>query len=125
MNTGLLLVTHKGIGSALLTQARRILDDPMAGMRAFEVSDAESGLQDALAQTVAAADEGAGVLLLTDLPGATPANLAQALGSPSVRVVSGLNLPMLIRAWNYRDRPLDALSALAVEGARSAAIELA
>jgi len=62
--------------------------------------------------------------VLTDLPGATPANLALALRSGRCRVVSGLSLPMLIRAWNYRARPLGQLTELALEGARSAAVEL-
>ena len=65
-----------------------------------------------------------GVLVLTDLPGATPANLALGVRDESCRVVSGLSLPMLIRAWNYRDRPLDQITDLALEGACKAVLEL-
>lgn len=51
-----------------------------------------------------------GVLVLTDLFGATPSNIAARLAAlPSVRVVSGINLPMLVRAVCYRSTPLDTL----------------
>jgi len=120
----LLLVTHAGIASALLAQARRILNDPMVGVRAFEAGDTGRAEAAALGRELASADLGAGVLVLTDLPGATPANLARGLAAPGVRLVSGLSLPMLIRAWNYRAQPLDELTRLALEGARKAAVEL-
>lgn len=65
-------------------------------------------------------DQGDGVLILSDLYGATPANIARRaafLGSP-VRRVAGLSLPMLLRALNYPDLDLDAMAKAAVAGAR-------
>lgn len=125
MSTGLLLVTHAGIASALLAQARSILDDPMRGVGCFEVGRADDGEAAVLSRACAEVDQGDGVLILTDLPGATPANLALGLRAADRRLVSGLNLPMLIRVWNYRDRPPNDLARLAIEGGRSATVELA
>lgn len=123
--TGLLLVTHAGIATALLAQARLILDDPMEGVETFEANTSGNGMPADLARALAAANQGQGVLVLTDLPGATPNNLARQLCADDCHGVSGLNLPMLIRVWNYRDRPPAELARLAVDGARSAIEALA
>jgi PTS system ascorbate-specific IIA component len=64
-------------------------------------------------------DEGDGVLVLTDLYGSTPANIARALGSRrSVRVLTGINLPMLVRVLNYPDLPLAEIAIKAESGGR-------
>jgi len=58
------------------------------------------------------------VLILTDMLGATPANIASCLAAqPSVRVLAGVNLPMLVRAVCYRTTPLDLLVEKALAGA--------
>jgi PTS system ascorbate-specific IIA component len=75
-------------------------------------------LQEAHTQ-IATLDTGGGVLVLTDLYGATPCNIAaRLLANPKIRVVSGMNLPMLIRVLNYPDLSLDALADKAVSGGR-------
>jgi PTS system ascorbate-specific IIA component len=63
-------------------------------------------------------DRGAGVLVLTDLYGATPHNIAQrvACGGLHTSVLSGLNLPMLLRVFNYPDDDLHTLASKAAEG---------
>ena len=117
----LALVTHDGIGSALLDQARNILATDLAGAIVVEVGYDEALTAATLRATPDEADAGAGVLVLTDLPGATPSNLAlEASEGRRSAVVTGLNLPMLIRAWNYRLRPLPDLAAIAAEGGRRA-----
>jgi mannose PTS system EIIA component len=65
-------------------------------------------------------DEGDGVLVLTDLYGSTPANLAVALGQrrEHVRVLAGVNLPMLVRALSYAVLDLDQLVDKALDGGR-------
>ena len=65
-----------------------------------------------------------GVLLLTDVYGATPSNLAAAAAKLGTRVhrVSGLSLPMLLRVMNYADLELDELPAVATAGARNGVI---
>ena len=123
MAVGILLITHPGIGSALVDVATRILRQLPLKTEAFELPfDADVSL--ALPQASAAlrrVDAGEGVLVLTDLYGGSPSNLAaqvSRLGTP-VRRVSSLNLPMLLRVMNYADLPLDALPAVAAAGARN------
>ncbi len=126
MSVGILLVTHEGIGQPLLAVAARLLGRLPLACEAFEVPfDAEP---DALLPQASAAmrrvDGGDGVLVLTDLYGATPANLAARLarlGTP-VRRVSALSLPMLLRVMNYAELELADLPAVAAAGARSGAI---
>jgi len=69
-------------------------------------------------------DGGAGVLVLTDLYGASPSNLAAKvarLGTP-VRRVSAVSLPMLLRVFNYAELELDEMPAVASAGARNGVI---
>lgn len=123
MTVGILLLTHEGIGTALLGVAGRLLQPLPLRAEALEVPFA--GDPDALLPLASAAlrriDGGEGVLVLTDLYGATPSNLAAKLarlGTP-VRRVSGLSLPMLLRVMNYPDLALDELPAVAAAGARN------
>lgn len=126
MTCGILLVTHPGVGTALLDVATRLLRQLPLKTEAFEVPfDAD---MDALLPLASAAlrrvDSGEGVLILTDLYGASPANLAgqlARLGTP-VRRVSALSLPMLLRVMNYPEQGLDDLPATAAAGARNGVI---
>ncbi|WP_295570240.1 PTS fructose IIA subunit family protein [uncultured Stenotrophomonas sp.] len=126
MTCGILLVTHPGVGTALLDVATRLLRHLPLKTEAFEVPfDADL---DALLPLASAAlrrvDGGDGVLILTDLYGASPANLAgqlARLGTP-VRRVSALSLPMLLRVMNYPEQGLDQLPATAAAGTRNGAI---
>ena len=126
MSVGILLITHEGIGSALIAVATRLLRQLPLKTEAFEVpydADADVLLPDASA-ALRRVDGGAGVLVLTDLYGAPPSNLAAKLarlGTP-VRRVSALNLPMLLRVMNYADLDLDELPAVAAAGARNGVI---
>lgn len=126
MATGILLLTHEGIGSALLSVATRLLRQLPLAAEAFELpfdADLDAALPAASA-AMRRVDSGDGVLLLTDLYGASPSNLAARLarlGTPARRV-AGLNLPMLLRVMNYADHGLDELPAIAAAGARNGAI---
>lgn len=126
MSVGILLVTHESIGQPLLAVAARLLGRLPLACEAFEVPF--DGEPEALLPQASAAmrrvDGGDGVLVLTDLYGATPANLAARLarlGTP-VRRVSALSLPMLLRVMNYAELELADLPAVAAAGARSGAI---
>src|SRR6195952_1411741 len=57
-----------------------------------------------------------GAIVLTDVFGATPANIAGSLASDSVRVLAGVNLPMLVRAVCYRTTPLETLAEKSLQG---------
>lgn len=126
MAVGILLITHPGIGAPLVEVATRLLRQLPLRVEAFEVPF--DGDPDALLPQASAAlrrvDGGQGVLVLTDLYGATPSNLAAKvarLGTP-VRRVAGLSLPMLLRVLNYADLELNELPAVAAAGARNGTI---
>ncbi len=126
MTVGVLLITHEGIGSALIAVATRLLRELPLKIEAFEVpfdADVDS-LLPAASAAMRKVDGGVGVLVLTDLYGASPSNLAlrlSRLGTP-VRRVSALSLPMLLRVMNYAELELDELPAVAAAGARNGVI---
>lgn len=123
MSVGILLLTHEAMGDALIATARHILGRLPPALDALAVppgSDAESALHEAAAR-VRRLDSGDGVLVLTDVYGATPSNVAQRLPELGldIRRVSGLNLPMLLRALNYPEQPLAELAQTAANGGRA------
>ena len=126
MSVGILLVTHRGIGTALRQVAERLLGNLPLHVETFEL-DYDSTLDCALPQASALlrkVDGGDGALLLCDLYGASPSRLAQQLvhlGTP-VHRVSGLSLPMLLRVLNHADADLDELARIAAAGCRNGAI---
>ncbi len=126
MTVGILLVTHSDLGPALLGVATRMLGRMPLPVGTFEVpfdADLQQILPAASAQ-LRSVDEGDGVLILTDLYGASPSNLASRLaqlGTPVERV-AGLNLPMLLRCCNYAELPLAELARTASNGARNGVI---
>lgn len=121
MSVGILIISHDGIGPALLGTATLMLNDCPLQTKLLTASrdcDPEQLTEDAIEQ-IEALDAGEGVLLLTDLYGSTPCNIAQKLTSAKhVHVVSGLNLSMLIRVLNYPKLSLEELSDKAVSGGK-------
>jgi len=118
VNVGILIITHSQIGKVLMQSATDVLGVcPLAvtTIPANPGCDPELVLAHAR-QAARNLDCGDGVLVLTDMYGATPSNIACRLHD--VRVVSGLNLPMLIRILNYPDLDLDSLMHKAVSGGR-------
>ena len=119
---GVLLITHGATGAALLAAAAHVLGTPQANVRAIAVdaSDDAAALLAGAQRDVAAIDDGAGVLVFTDIYGATPSNIGARLLEPGhVEAVAGVNLPMLVRALTYRDKGL----AVTVEKALSGGTE--
>jgi PTS system mannose-specific IIA component len=114
MTVGILIIAHGDIGPALIGAASHVLgrnlaEERVASLRAGHDEAREDFLAQAQAR-VADLDSGDGVLLLTDLFGATPANLSRELLQPGrVAGAAGVSLPMLLRAVNYRQLPLEAL----------------
>ncbi len=128
MATGLLIITHDGIGPALLGTARLMLEDCPLPVKLLNAS-AESDPEELLISTTELVDElenGDGVLIMTDLAGSTPSNIAsQIAGSrKTVRIVSGINLSMLIRVLNYPECTLEELTEKALTGGRDGIIEV-
>ena len=123
MTVAIVLVTHPGIGTAFRQQAAAILASDLPGLPVVELHSGKSAATGTLRSQLAALDQGDGVLMLSDLPGATPCNQACKAAPPHSALLSGLNLPMLIRAWNYRHRTLEELTELVAEGGRAAILE--
>ncbi len=122
MSVGILLMTHEAMGAALVKAARHVLGTFALPLDVIEVganADPDATLSTA-AHQARGLDNGDGVLVLTDLYGATPCNVAQRMPALGVTMqcVSGLNLPMLLRVLNYPEQPLDQLAQTAANGGR-------
>jgi PTS system ascorbate-specific IIA component len=121
MTVSVLLMTHENIGEIILQTTRRVLGVCPLQTRSLGVtfdSDPDQVLEEAR-QMVRALDSGDGVLILTDMFGSTPSNLAHKLSEPGkVMVVTGLNLPMMIRIMNYPNLDLAQLVEVAVAGGK-------
>ena len=121
MSVGLLLITHGGIGAELLEAATRMLGvcPLQAQALAVENGDDPAQLGRRARACVRELEAGEGVLVLTDLFGSTPANVASDLCDlGNTRILSGVNLPMVVRVLNYPQLSLDALVDKALSGAR-------
>jgi len=116
---GILIVAHGAFGEALIHSASHVLGKRPLRVRQVGVTvhdDPEAILPQAR-NLVKALDEGDGVLVLTDIYGATPGNIALQLLVPGrVEGVSGVNLPMLVRALTYRDQDLKKVVQKALSG---------
>lgn len=126
MACGILLITHPDIGNSVLRVASQLLRPLPLPVETFEVAlDADlDSLLPAASAALRRVDAGDGVLVLTDLYGASPSNLARRLaqlGTP-VRRVSALSLPMLLRVMNYPEHSLHDMPAIAAAGTRNGAI---
>ena len=116
---GVLVLTHGATGEHMLATARQILGNtPMRAAAPGVEPDADPqavvGRARALAQQL---DDGSGVLILTDMYGATPGNVAAALlADGRVEGVAGLSLPMLVRVLSHRNGDLDAAVKRALSG---------
>jgi len=121
VTVGVLLLTHGNIGAVLLQSALDILNLcplPTLNLAAPSGCDPERVLQEAR-RAAEQLDSGDGVLVLTDMYGATPSNIACRLRQfHRVQVVAGVNLPMLIRVLNYPQLELDELALKAISGGR-------
>ncbi len=118
MQTGILLLTHEKIAPAMLTTAKMILQKQELNVRLVEVPadcDTKAKTEEAK-QQLSELDQGQGVLILNDLFGATPFNIAKQLENNNVCTLSGLNLNMLMRALNYQSLPLKELAEKTREG---------
>lgn len=116
--TGVVLVTHKDFGERLAREAENILGEPVnIGTVSVSYDAVPTQAKEALKAAFDLSDAGSGLLVLTDLPGATPHNLAlEAVRGYQARVVSGLNLPMLLKVLNYAELALEPLAEKALRG---------
>jgi PTS system ascorbate-specific IIA component len=124
---GLVVVAHTPLASALVACARHVFGSVPERCAALDVDPAEApaATLERSRQLVAEVDSGEGVLVLTDLFGATPANVAADLvRAGRIEVLTGVNVPMLLRALSYRTGPLDTLVSKASAGATAGVMKL-
>ena len=104
---GVVICTHAGLSTALLESARMILGNfDHAEAVNVDSGDSPDAIQERLKQAISTVDQGAGVLVLCDMFGGTPSNMSLSLLSDNVEVVTGVNLPMLIKLHSSRQMTL-------------------
>jgi PTS system ascorbate-specific IIA component len=124
---GILIVSHGAFGEALIHCASHVLGKRPLRVRQIGVTvhDDPDLILPHAQELVRALDDGSGVLVLTDILGATPANIATRLLVPGrVEGLSGVSLPMLVRALTYREQALDAVTLKAMSGGRDGVVRL-
>jgi PTS system ascorbate-specific IIA component len=124
---GILIVSHGAFGESLIHCASHVLGKRPLHVRQLGVTvhDDPDALLTVARDLARYVDQGQGVLVLTDICGATPSNLATRLLEPGrVEGIAGVSLPMLIRALTYREEPLDTVIAKALSGGSEGIVRL-
>jgi PTS system ascorbate-specific IIA component len=127
MNTSILIIAHAPLASALRACVLHVYPEAAQGVLALDVPPNESTEVTRAAASALLAQTGTpDTLVLTDVFGATPCNVAQKIvdGFHS-KLVAGVNLPMLLRTVNYRQEPLDLLVARALAGGAQCIMQVA
>jgi len=111
---GLVIVTHSGLGEALIEAAESILEGPLEAATAVSVDLRQSAeqMREKISIGIKTVGQGGGVLILTDMFGGTPSNLSLSfLEEGRIEVLTGVNLPVVIRAAKMRkDKNLSELA---------------
>jgi PTS system mannose-specific IIA component len=116
---GILILSHGTLGESLVHCASHVLNKRPPAMKQLGITaqDDPRLLLPQAQNMVRELDSGAGVLILTDMYGGTPSNMASKLVTPGrVEAVAGVSLPMLIRVLTYRDRDLQTIVIKAISG---------
>lgn len=121
MTVNVLLITHTDVGQALMQVVETTFGQLPTHWRLLPVGyqQAPERLLDDMTKALHALPNSDGTLVITDVFGATPCNVASTLKQQhNVRLISGVNLPMLFKIMNYADLPLDELAEKALIGGR-------
>jgi PTS system ascorbate-specific IIA component len=121
MSVGFVIVTHGQTGKSLIAEAEFVLGQSMKEIVPVSFNQSEGSLNSVsdIRLAIEKADSGDGVLVMTDLIGASPSNrVARLLEEYDAVMVTGVNLPMTICVWNYREQPLGLVVRKAVDGGR-------
>ena len=127
MNTGILIVAHAPLASALRMAALHVYPEAATGVLALDVAANESpDITRVAAQALLQQLGTPQALVLTDVFGATPCNVAhKVVDGINTKLVAGVNLPMLLRTVNYRADILDTLVARALAGGTQCIMQVA
>ena len=103
---GVLVVTHGKLAHELLETTRIIVGKNSDHLIPISVgwNDDMADVQKTITSAISKADQGDGVLILTDMFGGTPSNISLSFLSDKVEIITGVNLPMLIKIVNVGDR---------------------
>jgi mannose PTS system EIIA component len=123
---GLLIVAHGVFGESLIENVTHVLGRRPARLAHVRVDAGDTPEQASakVARAIADLDDGGGVLVLSDICGATPCNVATHRLGHGVEMVAGANLPMLLRALSYRDQPLERVVEKAIAGGREGVMRI-
>ena len=116
---GVLIVAHDSLAESLAAAVTHVLGRRPAQFETLRVAstDDPSALAPKARALVASLDTGEGVLIFSDIYGASPSNLtAKLLRAGRVEAVAGVNLPMLVRAFTYRDKGIETMIKKAISG---------
>jgi PTS system ascorbate-specific IIA component len=116
---GILIVAHDNLGESLIRAATHVLGGrpPQFESLGVAATDDPFALLPQAREKLKQLDTGDGVLIFSDIFGATPCNLACKLIEPGrVEGIAGVNLPMLVRAFTYRGKGMDTLIRKAISG---------
>ncbi|MEK0411869.1 MAG: PTS fructose transporter subunit IIA [Methylophilaceae bacterium] len=124
---GILLITHGELGKSLIECATHVLGEKPKFLDSLTIENdcAHDNMYKEISEKINLLDQGKGVLILTDIFGATPCNIITKIIEPGkVNAIAGVNLSMLIRSISYRHESFEALIAKAIEGAQDGIIHI-
>ena len=124
---GIFLLTHATYGESLIQCACHVLNKrpPQIVQLGMAAQDDPLDALPLARELLKLVDSGRGAVILTDIYGATPSNLAMKLLEPGrVEGIAGVNLPMLLRAIAYRDKDMETLLTRAVSGGRDGVLNM-
>ena len=123
----ILLITHGELGKSLIECATHVLGDKPLFLESLSIENdcTHESMFKQISERINLLDQGNGVLILTDIFGATPCNIITKIIKPGkVSAIAGVNLSMLIRTISYRNEPFDSLISKAIQGAQDGIIHI-
>lgn len=123
----ILLITHGELGKSLIECATHVLGDKPLFLESLSIENdcTHESMFKQISERINLLDQGDGVLILTDIFGATPCNIITKIIKPGkVSAIAGVNLSMLIRTISYRNESFDSLISKAIQGAKDGIIHI-
>ena len=123
----ILLITHGELGKSLIECATHVLGNKPLFLESLSIENdcTHESMFRQISERINLLDQGDGVLILTDIFGATPCNIITKIIKPGkVSAIAGVNLSMLIRTISYRNESFDSLISKAIQGAQDGIIHI-
>ncbi len=124
---GILIIAHDTLPDSLVKAVTHVLGTrpPQFETLSVAATDDPFDLLPSARRRVSNLDTGDGVLIFSDIYGATPCNLAGKLQVPGrIELIAGVNLPMLVRAFTYRAKGMDTMLTKAISGGRDGILHI-